>query len=113
MKRLEWNNMYFKSVQALAKYLNMSSSNLRNNYIETNRLLLGKPINILSETATVVYKDRVFKNMKALAKHLNISVEYLYRIKGSAKPYKGSYIVDYIGIYQEPEIEKTKWWKFW
>lgn len=113
MKRIEWNNMYFKSIQALAKYLNMNSSNLRNNYIDTNRPLLGKHINILSETATVVYKDRVFKNMRELAKHLNISAEHLYRIKKSAKPYKGSYIVDYTGIYKEPKIEKKKWWKFW
>lgn len=113
MKRIEWNNMYFKSIQALAKYLNMNSSNLRNNYIDTNRPLLGKHINILSETATVVYKDRVFKNMRELAKHLNISAEHLYRIKKSAKPYKGGYIVDYSGIYKEPKIEKKKWWKFW
>lgn len=113
MKRLEWNNMYFKSIRALAKYLNMDINNLRNNYIEPNKPLSGKPINILSETATVVYKDRVFKNMKELAKHLNRSAEYLYSIKRAKKPYKGYYIIDYAGIYKEPTIEKKKWWKFW
>lgn len=113
MKRIEWNNMYFKSIQALAKYLNMTGSNIRINYIKPNRPLLGKHVNILSETATVVYKDRVFKNMRELAKHLNKSIRSLYELKNAAKPYKGSYIVDYTGIYKEPKIEKKKWWKFW
>lgn len=113
MKRVEWNNMYFKSAQALAKYLNMSGNNLRTNYIKPNRPLFGKHINILSETATVVYKDRVFKNVVELAKHLDINVVYLYKLKKAAKPYKGSYIVDYTGIYKEPKIAKKKWWKFW